>query len=638
MSNEHQVLDEMSKPIETEMPVPVPVAFGKYSERVLLKTILDRRDGGLGLVDQRVVVGGWVKSSREMRKDPVPAVQAGVGGEVKESGGGKDVKCVEVFQSRIPFLRTIIKVFGGSTGHGHTNKEKLESIVPRPPQPAVSILQISDGSSVISLQIIVDSSIAPPSQLMPTGTCILAEGVLQKPSLQGKHAIELKAEKLLHIGIVDQENYPLSKKSLPLARLRDCAHFRPRTTTVASVMKVRSALNQASHTFFQNQGFVHVEVPIITATDTGAFSENFRVSTSNFSSKEVNSEDPISMDDTANVSLETVKHSLVEKIKKVEELKRSDSNKEALIAAVQDLHKTNLLAEELEARSKSKSKSKAHSKTKSVKTHNEFFSNQAFLTTSGSLHLESCASALGNVYAFGPRFDADKSESKKYLAERWMIETEIAFSELEGAMNCAEDFLKFVCEWVSENCYENLYFLSKRVDRGIVDRLHSMAPTPFEKITYATAVEVLNKVTEKTFETKVQWGVALTEEHESYLADEFYKKPVIIYDHPKELKPFNVRINDDGKTVAAFDVIMPKVGALIRGSQKEERLNELSKRIKELGLQKDQYDWYLDLRKQGTVKHSGFSVMFDVMVLFATGLNDVRDAVPFPRHHGKLHN
>ncbi|PWA61443.1 asparaginyl-tRNA synthetase 2 [Artemisia annua] len=497
MSNEHQVLDETPKPMETEMPVPVPVVFHKYSERVLLKTILDRRDGGSGLLDQRVVVGGWVKSSREIRKDPVPAVHTGVGGEVKEGAGGKDVKCVEVFQSRIPFLRTIIKVFGGSTGHGHGHghtKDKLESVVPRPPQPAISMLQISDGSSVMSLQIIVDSSIAPPSQLLPTGTCILAEGVLQKPTLQGKHAIELKTEKLLHIGIVDQESYPLSKKSLPLARLRDCAHFRPRTTTVASVMKVRSALNQASHAFFRNQGFVHVEVPILTATDTGAFSKNFRVSTSNFSSKEVDGEGPVSMDDTANVSLDTVKHSLVEKIKKVEELKRSDSNKEALIAAVQDLHKTNLLAEELEARSKSKSKSKAHSKTKSVKTHGEFFSNQAFLTTSGSLHLESCASALGNVYAFGPRFEADRSESKKYLAERWMIETEIAFSELEGAMNCAEDFFKFVCEWVSDNCYENLYFLSKRVDRGIVDRLHSAASTPFEKITYATAVEVLNKV------------------------------------------------------------------------------------------------------------------------------------------------
>nr|XP_043610933.1 asparagine--tRNA ligase, cytoplasmic 2 [Erigeron canadensis] len=637
MSNDHQQLDEMPKLIPAETAT-MPVSFEKYSKRVLLKTILDRRDSGLGLLDQRVVVGGWVKSSREIRKDlPPKTTQPPVHGDTKvdpAGGGGKDVRCVEVFQSRIPFLRTIIKVFGGSNA-SHQTKEKLDSILTKPTPHTVSMLQISDGSSVISLQIMVDSSIAPSSQLMPVGTCILAEGVLQKPSIQGKHVIELKAEKLLHIGLVDQESYPLSKKSLPLARLRDCAHFRPRTTTVASVTRVRSALHQASLLFFQNQGFVHVEVPVLTATDTEGYSENFQVLTSNFSAKEPKREEPVSMDDTANVSLETIKQSIIEKSKKVEELKRSDSNKEALAAAVQDLHKTNQLAAELVARSKSKSKSK--SKSEHVRTDN-FFSNQAFLTTSGSLHLESCASALGNVYAFGPRFHADKSESKKELAERWMIETEIAFSELEDVMTCAEDFLKFVSDWVSENCFENLYFLTKRVDKTIVDRIRSMVLTPFEKITYATAVEVLEKVNDRTFDTKIQWGVPLTEEHESYLVDEFYKKPVIIYDHPKELKPFNARLNDDEKTVATFDVIVPKVGALIRGSQKEERLNHLSKRIKELGLKKDQYEWYLDLRKQGTVKHAGFSVMFDVMVLFATGLNDVRDAVPFPRHHGKLHN
>ncbi|KAM0005968.1 putative asparagine--tRNA ligase [Helianthus debilis subsp. tardiflorus] len=631
MSSAHQMFDEMPKPDSTPTPMP-PVDLSKYSKRVLLKTVLDRADGGVGLVDQRVVVGGWVKSSREMRKDPLPATQPPAGGDTKPATGGKDVRCVEVFQSRIPFLRTIIKVFGGNTAHSH-NKEKLESVGPKPAHPAISILQISDGSSTISLQVMADSSIAPPSQLMPTGTCILAEGVLQKPSLQGKHAIELKAERLLHIGIVDQESYPLSKKGLPLARLRDCAHFRPRTTTVASVMKVRNGLNQASHTFFQNHGFIHVEVPIITATNTEGFSDVFQVSTSKHSTKEPKKEPPVSMDDTENISLETIKRSIVEKAKKVEELKRSDSNKEALDVAVQDLHKTNLLAAELEARLKSKSKQKSKSKP-----DDGFFSNQAFLTSSGSLHLESCASALGNVYAFGPRFQADKSESKKHLAEKWMVETEMAFSELEDAMNCAEDFLKFVSNWISENCYENLYFLSKRVDRTIIDRLNSLASTIFEKITYTTAVEVLSKVTDRTFETKIQWGVALTEGHESYLVDEFYKKPIIIYDHPKELKPFNVRLNDDGKTVAAFDVIIPKVGALIRGSQKEERLSHLTKRINELGLRKDQYEWYLDLRKQGTVKHSGFNVMFDVMVLFSTGLNDVRDAVPFPRHHGRVHN
>ncbi|KAM0029071.1 putative asparagine--tRNA ligase [Helianthus debilis subsp. tardiflorus] len=602
MSSAHQPFDEMPNP----NPTPTQVEFSKYSKRVILKTILDREDGGLGLVDQRVVVGGWVKSSRELRKDPPPMT-----GDRKENA---EVKCVEVFRSKIPFLRTVIQVFGGNTTH---IKEKVGS------KPALSIafLKISDGSSVTSLQIVVDSSIAPASQLMPTGTCILAEGVLQKSSIQGKHEIELKAEKMLHIGIVDQESYPLSKKKLALSGLRDHAHFRPRTTTVASVLKVRNGLNQASHTFFQNHGFVHVDAPIITATNAKGSSENFQVSTSIFSAKEPEPE-PASTDDTENASLETIKLLINEKSKKIEELKRSDSSKEALDAALQDLHKINLLANELEARSN---------------TEDLFFSNQAFLTTSGSLHLESFASAFGYVYAFGPRFQANKSESKKNSAKNWMIETEIAFSELEDAMKCAEDFVRFVSNWVSKNCHEDLHFLSKRGDKAIIDRLNSVALAPFEKITYATAVEVLNKVTDTTFETKIELGVALSDEHESYLV-EFYKKPVIIFDFPKELKPFNVRLNDDGKTVAAFDVIVPKVGTLVRGSQKEERLNYLSKRIEESGLRKDEYEWYLDLCKQGAVKHSGFDVMFDVMVLFATGLSDVRDVIPFPRHHGKLHN
>ncbi|KAK1426917.1 hypothetical protein QVD17_15597 [Tagetes erecta] len=621
MSSAHQVFDEMPKPVPTSTEVDVL----KYSKRVVLKRILGRGDGGLGLIDQRVVVGGWVKSSREMRKEHQPLMNS----EAKEGVDGRDAKRVEVFQSRIPFLRTVMQAFGGNNTR---TKEKVESIV-RKPTHSVSFLQISDGSSVTSLQIMVDSSIAPTSQLMPIGTCILVEGVLQKSSIQGKHAIELKAEKMLHIGIVDQDTYPLSKKKLSLASLRDYPQFRPRTTTVASIFKIRNALNQASHIFFQNHGFVHVEVPIITATYTEELSENFQLSTSNFSTEEPEREEPVSADDHDIISLETIKLLIDEQSKKVEELKRSNSNKEALAAAVQDLHKANLLAAELETRSKSKAKTKDH-----LATENLFFSNQAFLTASGSLHLESFASAFGNVYVLGPRFQANKSESKKRLAENWMIETEIAFSELKDVMRCAEDFVKFVCNWVSKNCFEDLYFLSKRGDRSLINRLDSMALAPFESITYATAIEVLNKAADTNFETKIQSGVALTEEHESYLVDEFYKKPIIIFDYPKELKPFNARLNDDRKTVAAFDLIVPKVGALIRGSQKEERLNHLNRRIKDIGLQKDQYEWYLDLCKQGTVKHSGFNVMFDVMVVFATGLSDVRDVVPFPRHHGKLNN
>ncbi|XP_059626258.1 asparagine--tRNA ligase, cytoplasmic 2-like [Cornus florida] len=604
-----------------------PVTVFKYSKRVILKTVVGRSDGGFGLVGETILVGGWVKSSKEVKKEqPVQTSDVKVG-----MAEPHDVTCVEVLQSRIPFLRSILKVFGG----GHVQiREKLDSLINRPPTPSNAFLQISDGSCVSSLQVLVESSIVPPSQIMPTGTCILVEGALQQPSGVGKHVIELKADKILHLGIVDPDKYPLSKKRLPLDMLRDFSHFRPRTTTVASVLRIRNALTQATHAFFQNNGFLYVQVPIITTTDSEGFSEKFQVTT--LLSKEIKKSEQSVMNETEVVNLEVVKASIKEKSKLVEELKRTDSNKEALAAAIQDLRKTNELASQLEAREKSKPGTSL--KTEKVDFSKDFFSRQTYLTASGRLHLESYACALGNVYSFGPRFRAEMSESKKSLAEMWMIELEMAFSELEDAMNCANDLLKFLCKWTLENCSEDLTFVTKRIDKTIVDRLQSMTSSSFKKISYAEAVEVLKQVTNKKFEAKIEFGASLTEEHESYLAEEIYQSPVIIYNYPKELKPFYVRLNDDGKTVAAFDVIAPKGGTLIRGSQNEERFEKLSSRIKELGLPREQYEWYLDLRRQGTVQHSGFSLVFDLMVLYATGLIDIKDAVPFPRSRGKANN
>uniref|UniRef100_A0A5B6ZBR0 asparagine--tRNA ligase n=1 Tax=Davidia involucrata TaxID=16924 RepID=A0A5B6ZBR0_DAVIN len=525
-----------------------------------------------------------------------------------------------------------MKVLGGS-GH-YPVGEKLDSVIPKPPPPSIAILQVSDGSSIASLQVLVDSSIALPSHLMPTGTCVLAEGILQQPLALGKHVIELKAEKILHLGIVDQDKYPLSKKRLSLDTLRDCSHFRPRTTTVASVMRIRNSMTLATHAFFQNAGFLYVQVPIITGTDSEGFSDKFQVTT--LLGKESKKEERNAVEDTGGVSLEVVKASIKEKSKQVEELGRSESNKEALAAAIQDLRKANELALQLEEREKSKSRTSLV--PNKVDFSEDFFCRQTFLTVSGRLHLESYACALGNVYSFGPRFRAEKTGSKKYLAEMWMIELEMAFSQLEDAMNCADDLLKFLCKWVLENCSEDLTFVSKRIDKTIVDHLQSLTSSSFVKISYAEAVELLKQFTDKKFEAKIEWGVPLTEEHESYLVDEIYKTPVIICNYPKELKPFYVRLNDDGKTVAAFDVIVPKVGTLIRGSQNEERFNMLTARIKELSLPKEQYEWYVDLRRHGTVKHSGFSLVFDALVLFATGLTDIRDVIPFPRSCGKSYN
>ncbi|XP_057808532.1 asparagine--tRNA ligase, cytoplasmic 2-like [Salvia miltiorrhiza] len=580
-----------------QAPVESPLPLSKYSKRVTLDSISSRPDGGVGLIGQRVVVGGWVKSSREFKAAAPPPA----------AGAPKDISCVEVLQTKLPFFRSIIKVFGGE----QRIRDKIESVLPKPPQPSISILQISDGSCVSSLQVVVDSGLAPPAHIMATGTCILVEGLFQKPSLleKEKYRIEVKADNILHIGSVDQDRYPLSKKRLPLELLRDSAHFRPRTTTVASVMRIRNGLTQAAHTFFQENGFLLVQVPVITATDCDGLGQSLVVAEAQERSRDA-------------IKLDTIRASLKEKTKKIDQLKRNESDKEALAAAVQDLKKTAELASQVEAKQRG---------NKSL----NFFPCKTYLSASGRLHLESYASALGNVCSFGPRFHASASQSKKLLAEMWMVEIEVAFSELQDSMQCAVDFLKFVCRRILESSAEDLKFMAKRVDKHVVDRLQLIAEGPFEKISYTEAVKVLKQ---GKFEGSIEWGAPLSEEHEFHLAEEVYKKPVIVYNHPKELKPFNARCNDDGETCAAFDVIVPKVGALIRGSQSEERFNMLSARMKELGLEKKQYEWYVDLRRHGAVKCSGFSFMFDPFVLYATGLNDVHDATPFPRSFGQLHN
>ncbi|KAJ7008897.1 hypothetical protein NC653_007530 [Populus alba x Populus x berolinensis] len=594
----------------------------KYSNRVVLKTILEPSDKWREFLDERVVVGGWVKTSKELNQPAVPEPQQQTTEAPNVSPGHKDVRCVEIFQSRIPIFRSIAKIFGGG-GSSHPVREKPEPI-PEPPQSSVAYLLVSDGSSVASLQVVVDSSVAPLSELLPTGTCILVEGVLQEPSTQAKHSIELKVEQILHIGKVEQDRYPLSKRRLPLEALRDCSHFRPRTTTVASVTRISSSLSFATQTFFHDKGFLYVQVPIITTTDGEGFSEKFQVTTVLGTDGKQN--------DTGGVSLEVVKAAVIQKSNLVEELKRSESNREALASAIQDLHKTNQLASQLEA--KEKLKSGPSMKVDKPSFYGEFFSQQTYLTVSGLLHLESYACALGNVFSFGPRFRADRKESAKRISEMWMVEVQMAFSQLEDAMNCADEYFKFLCKWILNNCSEDMEFVSKRIDKSSSYRLESMISSSIEKISY---MEALKKVAVK-FKINEEWGIALTPEHLSYLAEDVYRKPVIIYNYPKELKPFYVRLNDDGKTAAAFDMVVPKVGTIITGSQSEERIDMLNKTIEELHLPREQYEWYLDLRRHGTVEHSGFSLGFDLMVMFTTGLPDVRDVIPFPRSRGKANN
>ncbi|KAF2292532.1 hypothetical protein GH714_025257 [Hevea brasiliensis] len=549
---------------ETTPQEPVPttplILPFKYSNRVVLKTILERSDGGVGLVGEKVVIGGWVRASKEVRKDPPPQLQPEDNDEATASLGHKMPAAWRFSKLEYPYSGPYRRFSG-----------------------VVVTMQFSDDFPVGS---------------RPIGTCILAEGVIHQLSEQGKQGIEFKVEKILHIGAVEDDKYLLSRKRLPLETLRDYSHFRPRTNTVASLTRIRSALAFATRTFFQDNGFLSVEVPIMTITDGEGFSTKFRVTT--VPVKEVEKEQPEITDSTDGTNLEIVKAAIKEKSNLIQQLQRSDSDREALVAAQQDLLKTSQLLSQLEE--KEKLRLEALRKASKAQVPEDFFSQPTYLTVSGVLHMESYACALGNVYSFGPRFRADRRGTAKQVVETWMVEAEMAFSELEDAMNCAEDYFMFLCKWVLDNCSSDMKFVSKRIDKTRTNLLESMISFSYERITYTEAVNALKNVADRKFETQPEWGIELTSQHLRYLVDEIYKRPVILYNFPKELKPFYVRLNDDGKTVAAFDMVIPRGGTFITGNQKEERFNLLNER--------EQYEWYLDLRRYGTVKHSGFTLGF----------------------------
>lgn len=264
----------------------------------------------------------------------------------------------------------------------------------------------------------------------------------------------------------------------------------------------------------------------------------------------------------------------------------------------------------------------------------DFFSKPTFLTVSGQLNGEVFASAMSDIYTFGPTFRAENSNTSRHLAEFWMIEPEMAFADINDNMDCAEAYLKYVLKYLLDNCPEDMEFFDKFISEGLIDRLKHIINTPFERASYTYAIRVLEKA-DKKFEFPVKWGLDLQSEHERYLAEEFFAKPVIITDYPKEIKSFYMRANDDNKTVAAMDVLFPKIGEIVGGSQREERLNVLEAKMKELNLPVEEYWWYLELRKYGSVPHSGFGAGFERLILFATGMENIRDVIPFPRYPGK---
>ncbi|GAB4852717.1 Asparagine--tRNA ligase, cytoplasmic 1 [Ancistrocladus abbreviatus] len=537
------------------------------------------------------------------------------------------------FSKRVPIVNILCRPDGGSGLAGQTvtvggwvktGREQGKG--------TFAFLELNDGSCPANLQVIVDASVAALGQLVPTGTCVLVEGQLKVPPEGTRQQIELRVSKVIEVGSVDPAKYPLPKTRLTLEFLRDFVHLRPRTNTISAVARIRNALAYATHTFFQKHGFLYVHTPIITTSDCEGAGEMFQVTTlisdSERVEKELQKNPPPS-----EAEVEAAKLVVKEKGEAVAQLKAAKASKEEISDAVAVLTQAKEDLSRLEERAKLKPG--LPEKDGKIDYSRDFFARQAFLTVSGQLQVESFACAVSSVYTFGPTFRAEHSHTSRHLAEFWMVEPEIAFADLEDDMNCAEAYVKFLCQWLLDNCLDDMEFMAKNFDKSCIDRLRMVASTPFERITYTKAVELLEKVEDKKFENKVEWGIDLASEHERYLTEVLFQKPVIVYNYPKGIKAFYMRLNDDEKTVSAMDVLVPKVGELIGGSQREERLEVIQKRITEMGLPLEPYDWYLDLRRYGTVKHCGFGLGFERMILFATGIDNIRDVIPFPRYPGR---
>ncbi|ONK78279.1 uncharacterized protein A4U43_C02F16610 [Asparagus officinalis] len=401
---------------------------------------------------------------------------------------------------------------------------------------------------------------------------------------------------------------------------------------ISAVARIRDELAYGTHTFFRENGFRYVHTPIITTSDCEGAGEMFQVTTL-FSDAEKMEKELQENPPPSESEIEAAKEVVEDKGNTIKDLKAAKASKELIKASVSELTKAKETLLKLEERFNLKGG--IPQKEGKIDYSHDFFGRQAFLTVSGQLQVETYACALGNVYTFGPTFRAEHSHTSRHLAEFWMVEPEIAFANLEDDMNYAEKYVRFLCKWLLEHCLEDMEFMVKNYDKTAIDRLKLVSSSPFERISYTKAVNLLRGVTDKQFENKVEWGIDLASEHERYLTEVIFKKPVIVYNYPKGIKAFYMRLNDDNRTVAAMDVLVPKVGELIGGSQREERLDVILERIKEAGLPLEPYEWYLDLRRFGTVKHSGFGLGFERMILFATGLDNIRDVIPFPRYPGR---
>ncbi|XP_062210812.1 asparagine--tRNA ligase, cytoplasmic 1-like [Phragmites australis] len=495
-----------------------------------------------------------------------------------------------------------------------------------------AFLELSDGSCAATLQVIVDAAVHPLARLTATGTSVLVEGEIKEPPEGTKQSVEIKVSRVLEVGEVDAAAYPLpkGKVKLTLEKLRDVIHLRSRTNTIGAVARIRHQLACATHRFFDENGFLYVHTPIITTSDCEGAGEMFQVTTLFSQADKIEKElkeNPAPSDS----DIEAAKVLVQEKGDAVAQLRAANAD---ISAAVAELMRAKENVSRLEERSKLKP-GIPHRDDGTIAFENDFFKRQAFLTVSGQLQVETYACALSSVYTFGPTFRAENSHTSRHLAEFWMVEPEIAFANLQDDMNCAEKYIQYLCKWLLDYCWEDMEFMVNNYDKDAIERLQLVSSTPFVRISYTKAVELLKKVTGKKFEKRVEWGIDLASEHERYLTEEIFKKPVIVYNYPKGIKAFYMRLNNDQKTVAAMDVLVPKVGELVGGSQREDRLDVLKQRILDAGLPLEPYEWYLDLRRFGSVKHSGFGLGFERMILFATGMENIRDVIPFPRYPGR---
>lgn len=440
-------------------------------------------------------------------------------------------------------------------------------------------ISLNDGSTIQNVQAVITLDQLDEATLrrITTGACLSLSGKLIPSPAKGQ-TVEIKVDSLEILGDSDAEKYPLQPKKHSMEFLREIAHFRSRTSTFGAVMRMRHAMAYAVHKFFNDRGFFYVHTPIITGSDAEGAGAMFRVTT-------LDENNP----------------------------PRDEQGK--------------------------------------IDYKEDFFGRETNLTVSGQLEGETYALALSEIYTFGPTFRAENSNTTRHLAEFWMIEPEMAFYDINDNMQLSQELLQYLMKYALENCADDLAFLDKRAaeeemtkpqaqrsELGLIDRIKFVLENDFQRLTYTEAIDILknsNPNKKKKFQYLIdEWGVDLQSEHERYLVEKHFKKPVILFDYPKEIKAFYMRQNDDNKTVAAMDVLFPGIGEIIGGSQREERYDKLITRINEMGLPEKDLWWYIELRKFGSAPHSGFGLGFERLMLFVTGMSNIRDVIPYPRFPG----